>query len=52
MIPDAPKDNIAFLAAGYGLSREAEIFIHGTYTYVQALKPAELKKYHQQINEL
>lgn len=51
-IPNAVKDNLAFLAAGYGLGRKADTFIHETYHGFQDIDPEEAKQYRSRIDEL
>lgn len=46
------RDNLASLAAGYGLGEESDTFIHEIYHGFQDLDPEEVKKYQTETNEI
>jgi hypothetical protein len=46
------RDNLASLAAGYGLGEESDTFIHEIYHGFQDLDPEEVKKYQTETSEI
>jgi hypothetical protein len=49
---NSAKENLASLAAGYGLGEEADTFIHEIYHGFQDLDPEVVKQYQIEVSEL
>ncbi len=46
------RENLASLAAGYGLGEETDTFIHEIYHGFQDLDPEEVKKYQEEVRRI